>query len=168
MKFYSQQQGFTLLEALIVVAIVAIGATIAVPSLVGFVNQTKLNSLKTLLVNDMNTARSEAIKSNVRVIACAANSAATNCATNTNWEVSGWLVCPAAGAACDTTASAIIVRPPVTNGITLAATNASVTFKPIGTALTTAALAQQIVLTGKPGTKSITVNVANTGFVSAQ
>src|SRR5487761_2392969 len=134
MKFYSQQQGFTLLEALIVVAIVAIGATIAVPSLVSFVNQTKLNSLKTLLVNDMNTARSEAIKSNVRVIACAANSAATNCATNTNWEVSGWLVCRAAGAACDTTA----------------------------------ALAQQIVLTGKPGTKSITVNVANIGFVSAQ
>jgi type IV fimbrial biogenesis protein FimT len=163
MSYRSQQHGFSLGELMIVVAIVAVMATIAVPSLASFVNQTRLNSVRSLLMNDINTARSEAIKNNTRMAICAANTAGTNCAASTNWALNGWLICVALGAGCDTTASAVVVRPAAGNGVvmTSGSTNA-VIFRPIGSAVT----AEQVALSGKTGAQSGVVSIATTGFVS--
>lgn len=162
MKNSSPQRGFSLVEMLIVIGIVAIMATIAVPSLASFVNQTRLNSMRNLLTNDINTARSEAIKSNVRVAICAANNAHSDCSGNADWDINGWIVCPASGAACNTAASAIVVRQSVV-GITLAASTVNpIIFTPSGSATAL----QAIALTGKTGSQPGTLSVAATGFVS--
>lgn len=163
MNYRVQQRGYSLMELVIVIAIVGIMATIAIPSLTSFVNQNRLNSVKTLLVNDINTARSEAIKSNTRVSICASNNTASDCAASADWAQNGWLVCPASGAGCNTAVSAIVVRAAVLNGIAITAnsTNA-ITFRPIGSSLAAA----QMNLSGKTGAQSGVVAVSATGYVT--
>lgn len=163
MTHRNQQRGFTLVELMIVVAVVAVMSIVAVPSLASFVNQTRLNSLKGLLINDINTARSEAIKSNARVAICAANAAATDCAASSNWALNGWLICVVSGAGCDATASAVVIRAKASNGVVITAgsTNA-VIFRPTGSPVT----AETFNLSGKTGAQSGVVSLATTGFVS--
>lgn len=161
MKHHSLQRGFSLIEVLIVIAIAAIMATIAVPDLISFVNLNRINSLRGMLLNDFSTARSEAIKSNVRVAICAANSTATDCSTSSNWATNGWLICNASGAGCDTTASAIVVRPTVRNNMAVSGI-AAVIFRPIGTAVA----AGQINLSGPRGAQSGVISIATTGTVT--
>ena len=159
--------GFTLMELMVVISIVAIMAAIALPSFRDFINQTRLTQAKTLLANDINTARSEAIRSNARYIVCPSNAGATDCAATTDWAINGWLVCPALGttASCTGAAAIVLVRPPVTNGIIIAGASAGgIIFTPIGTATA----AQTISLTGATGTTPGSVAVAITGAVSIQ
>lgn len=157
------QNGFTLLEVIIVVAIVGIMSVIAIPSLSNYVNQTRLDSVKTLLINDINTARSEAIKSNTRVAICPANAGGTDCNASTDWAINGWLICPASGAGCDAAASSVVIRPAAQTGVVVtAASTAPVIFRSIGTPTAATTFA----LSGKTGTKPGTLSVTNTGFVS--
>jgi type IV fimbrial biogenesis protein FimT len=160
-------QGVTLMELIIVIAIVGVMAAIAAPSLAGFLNQTRLNSVVSLLSNDMQAARSEAIKQNKRIMVCAANSTQSNCiggASGINWAVNGWLICAASGTtACDTAFSAVAIRPPVGNGISVAASSVDpVIYRPIGVAVSS----QSIVLEGGAGAKSGVLSVATTGAVT--
>ncbi len=55
------QSGFTFVELMAVVAIVAILLTVGLPSYVGFVERNRLKSASEGLVSDLNFARSEAI-----------------------------------------------------------------------------------------------------------
>lgn len=82
--------GFTLLELLIVVAIVAILASFAVPSF-----QTSLaNNRQTAelygVLRDINISRSEAVKRGKRVVLCAGNEV-DGCIASADWSV-GWIV----------------------------------------------------------------------------
>lgn len=159
----NRSQGVTMIELLVVISIVAIMAMIATPSLSGFVNQTRLNSIANMLVNDMRSAQSEAIKANRRVLVCAANNAHTDCASSTDWGVNGWLVCVEAGGVCDVAASAVAIRSPVQNNFTLTASSVSaVTYRPIGIVSNT----QSISLSGGNGSVSGVVSVAATGSVT--
>jgi len=157
------QTGFTLLELMVVIAIVAIMAAIAAPLFTGFINQNRLTRVKIMLANDLNRARSDAITSNARVVACPSNSTATDCSGTTDWAGNGWLICQAGSATnCNLAASAVVVRPVVANGITMTG-SAGAIFTPSGTA----ASAQTINLTGASGTLPSAVSVAQTGAVAA-
>jgi len=92
-------RGFTLIELIITIALVAVLLGIGVPSLTGMLRDNAIVAITNELVADLQFARSEAIKRNQPVTICRANAALDGCVADANWE-SGWIVFPeAAGAA---------------------------------------------------------------------
>ncbi|MCP4186678.1 MAG: prepilin-type N-terminal cleavage/methylation domain-containing protein [Gammaproteobacteria bacterium] len=85
MKKYS---GFTLIELMITLAIVAIVTTLAIPGMSEFVKNERLTSASNNLLGDIMLARSKAVERNQPVIICASNDQA-NC--NGNYE-DGWII----------------------------------------------------------------------------
>jgi type IV fimbrial biogenesis protein FimT len=88
------QQGLTLVELLVTLAIGAILLGIGVPSYGYFVNHSRMVGLTNEIVGALNLARSEAIKRGVRVSLCTTTdfeSADPYCESGTGWE-NGWIV----------------------------------------------------------------------------
>ncbi len=87
-----QQQGFTLLEILITLAILAIITVFAVPSMQGILGGSVLNSATNDLVYGLQSARSEAIKRTTPVHLCPSkNSSAATAACGGSYT-DGWIV----------------------------------------------------------------------------
>lgn len=82
-------QGFTLLELLITVAIVAILVTIAAPNFVSFVSESRLDTLQNRFVSSLSLARSEAIRRGTDITVCPRGSSDTSCGSS--WA-NGWVV----------------------------------------------------------------------------
>ena len=93
LKVVAMQKGFSLIEMMVVIAIMAIVASIAAPSLVSMINSTKQSTVAAQLATDLNRARSEAIKRNSRVLFCKVDAAGTGCTNGTLYHTSGWIVC---------------------------------------------------------------------------
>lgn len=129
--------GFTTMEVLVCVAIVAIMAGLAAPSFQGYVNEQRLASTMGQLTNDLNFARMEAIKRNARVLLCARGAAPSTCANLPVWQ-NGWLVCYDANgddqcdAAADLDPNPIRVANPLIGQLTLTGGTGIVRFNPIG------------------------------------
>lgn len=85
------QGGFTLVEMMIAVAIIAILAVIAAPAFQDMIVQSRLSAQTNDLVGAIQAARGEAIKRNLRIDFCRTSSASsTDCAGAGSWEF--WIV----------------------------------------------------------------------------
>lgn len=82
--------GFTLLELLVVLALLGWLATLSLPSMAALLLRRQVQAAAEALVADLRLARSEAIK-RVTTVAVCASSDGLNCAATAAW-VDGWLV----------------------------------------------------------------------------
>lgn len=85
----SSEAGFTLIELMVALAVLAIIAAIAVPAMQGLIAANRLSGASTELVTALQVARSEAIRRNAPVTVCGSDDGAS-CANTTDW--SRWIV----------------------------------------------------------------------------
>jgi type IV fimbrial biogenesis protein FimT len=88
-----RDRGFTLLEAIVVMAIVGILMAVAVPSYRYITNGNRIAAEVNGLLGDMQFARAEAMKEGQTVTVCVANTGATDCAGSgvSTWQ-NGWII----------------------------------------------------------------------------
>ena len=82
--------GFTLIELMITVALLALLLTLGVPSFLGAVEQNNLATKHNLMVSSINMARSEAVKRGQTVTLCKSTDGST-CSTSDDFD-DGWIV----------------------------------------------------------------------------
>lgn len=83
------EKGFTLLELLIVLAIVAIFATLAAPAFDNLIVKNRVESQANLFVSSLALARSEALKSSTQTSLCTSSNGVS--CNNGSWS-DGWIV----------------------------------------------------------------------------
>ncbi|VTU38536.1 putative major pilin subunit [Variovorax sp. PBS-H4] len=86
----NRRRGFTLIELMVTITVLAILLTVAVPSFDGIRLSNRLTSYATDLVTGSQLARTEAIKRNTSVTMCV-SADGTGCSTSGGWET-GWIV----------------------------------------------------------------------------
>jgi type IV fimbrial biogenesis protein FimT len=84
------QRGFTMIELMVTVSIAAIMMTVAIPSFVELIRNSRLTTQANDFVLSLMYAKSEAIKRNQSVVVCSSADGAS-CANSVNWE-QGWIV----------------------------------------------------------------------------
>lgn len=84
------QRGMTMLELLIVLVVIAIGAAVAIPNFSGMIERSQAKGMRYSLFNAFQLARSEALKRRLPVAVCASEDQ-QGCSNNTEWA-KGWLV----------------------------------------------------------------------------
>ena len=85
----AQQHGFTLVELLVSMAVLAVLLGVAVPSFQSVVASSQLSSRTNDLVGALSLARSEAIRRGARVTLCKSSDGAS-CASSGDWD-QGWI-----------------------------------------------------------------------------
>lgn len=83
-------KGFTLIELMVTLSLIAILATLAIPSFVETLRDWRRDSATRALTADLQLARSESIKSSRQVVVCPSTNG-TACAGN-NQFATGWVV----------------------------------------------------------------------------
>ena len=86
----SANKGFSMLELMIALSIIAILATVAVPSYQSMAVQSRLSTQSNELLTALHYSRSEAIKRGIQVTICKSNTG-NSCTTGSNWQ-DGWIV----------------------------------------------------------------------------
>ena len=122
----SARRGFTLVELMVVVAVMAILAAIAAPSMTGLINANRLSGQAGELSATMQLARSEAVRRNARVTVCP-SSDGSSCASSTSWT--RWIVLGAANA---TDTAEVIRDNSVVGSVQVSGPAAGIVFRPSG------------------------------------
>jgi type IV fimbrial biogenesis protein FimT len=84
------QRGFTLVELVVTIALVAILTTLAIPSFTETLRGWRRDSATRAFVSSLNLARTEAIKTSRVLVVCPSADGAS-CSNASNWNI-GWLV----------------------------------------------------------------------------
>ena len=111
--------GFTLTEMLVTIIIMAILLAIAAPSYISTISSTRMSGEINTLQEDLNFARSEAVKRGLKIDVCPPTTPnGTTCATTNplDWS-SGWVVL------LNGTTTRLRISPGVTHGDTLISTS---------------------------------------------
>jgi type IV fimbrial biogenesis protein FimT len=126
----NRHSGFTLVELMITLALVAILATVGVPSFIDFIANNRVIVQTNELVGALNLARSEAVKRGARVTVCRR---ATDTSCGDTWN-NGWLVFVDAGAAgsVDTGDEVLRVWGATNSAVSLVSTQNAVQFQNLG------------------------------------
>jgi len=164
-----RDRGFSLIELIVTLIIFGVLLTVATPSLVSLIRDSRLATHADLLVSSLNTARLEAVKQrqNFTVCAAIAPNTATACSGNHLDWVSGWIVIDAAGV--------VVQRIQAKTGISIDASLmdgqtktdiSSVVFR--GTLGSSTAAATTTFLLCSPGRKQQQADVFLSGHISKQ
>lgn len=107
-----QQRGFTLIELMFTIVVLAVLLGIGVPNFRDFIRNSRMTSAANDLLGDLNFARTEAIKRRGRVAICAVDPATPNNCVTTGTEFSAWTVFTDAdgNGAIDTPATDVLRR----------------------------------------------------------
>lgn len=121
--------GFSLIELIITLSVMAIILTIAVPGFRSIVLDNKMTADMNRLVNDLNLARMEAIKRGDDVTICKRNTSGTDCDNASSWD-RGWIVFsdPNRSGAVDAGEEIIRVSSELESGISLTYSKNRITY----------------------------------------
>lgn len=147
--------GFTLIELMITMVILAVLVLIAVPSMTRLIRDARLATHTDLLVSSLNTARIEAVRQRRDFKVCPAAAPNTDgvCTVGTNWNT-GWIAISSLGD--------VVLRIQPKAGITVGTVDESATFRgTLGSGTTAASFTLCV-----PGSKQQQVDVALSGHVS--
>ncbi|HLA73161.1 MAG TPA: Tfp pilus assembly protein FimT/FimU [Steroidobacteraceae bacterium] len=159
-------RGFTLIELMVAITVLAVLLGLAVPSFREIINSNRVTAQTNDFVSTLNYARSEALKRSNPVTVCASTNGGT-CAGVTNWST-GWIVFADinANGALDGAEVVLQQSPAVPVGLTLnSTTRAFVRYSSSG--MSSGAETFALLKTGCTGNRAREIAISTTGRIAS-